>query len=120
MRLRNSLIALLTLVAILSLSCASSTEAQRSASRSADERYPGWRTSTAKRSIELSELISGGPPKDGIPAIDRPNFISIAEAGKWLGGNEPVIALEVEGEVRAYLLQILIWHEIVNDEIGGV
>ncbi|MBA3568257.1 MAG: DUF3179 domain-containing protein, partial [Pyrinomonadaceae bacterium] len=42
------------------------------------------------------------------------------EAGKWLGGNEPVIALEVEGEVRAYPLQILIWHEIVNDEIGGV
>ena len=120
MRFRNSLIALLTIVATLSLSCASSTEAQRSASRSADERYPGWRTSTAKRSIELSELISGGPPKDGIPAIDRPNFISIAEAGKWLGGNEPVIALEVEGEARAYPLQILIWHEIVNDEIKGV
>jgi len=120
MRLRNSLIALLTLVATLSLSCASSTEAQRSTSRSADERYPGWRTNTAKRSIDLSELISGGPPKDGIPAIDRPNFISIAEAGKWLGGNEPVIALEVEGEVRAYPLQILIWHEIVNDVIKGV
>ena len=119
MRLRNSLIALLTLVATLSLSCANSTEAQRSTSRSTDERYLGWRTNTAKRSIDLSELISGGPPKDGIPAIDRPNFIAIAEAGKWLGGNEPVIALEVEGEARAYPLQILIWHEIVNDEIGG-
>ncbi|MDQ3649217.1 MAG: DUF3179 domain-containing protein [Acidobacteriota bacterium] len=120
MRLRNSAIALLILVATLSLSCASSTEAQRSTSRSADERYPGWRTNTAKRSIDLSELMSGGPPKDGIPAVDRPNFISIAEAGKWLGGNEPVIALEVDGEARAYPLQILIWHEIVNDEIKGV
>ncbi len=116
--LRLAVTALLTLAAVLCLSCTNKTEAQLSSTP--DVRYPGWRTNTAKRSIDLSELMSGGPPRDGIPAIDRPKFVSITEARAWLREREPVIALEVEGEARAYPLQILIWHEIVNDEIGGV
>lgn len=79
----------------------------------------GWKTNIEKRSIELDELMSGGPPKDGIPALDAPKFIAIGEASKWLNSNEPVISLTIDGESRAYPLQILMWHEIVNDEIKG-
>lgn len=102
----------------LALSCTGATEAQRGTG-DADARFPGWRTNTAKRSVELDEINSGGPPKDGIPAIDRPVFVSVEDARRWLRDNEPMIALEVGGEARAYPLQVLIWHEIVNDEIKG-
>jgi hypothetical protein len=81
---------------------------------------PGFQTNTAKRSIDLDELQAGGPPKDGIPAIDDPGFVSVAAAESWLAPQEPVIALVLEGRTRAYPLQILTWHEIVNDVVGGV
>ena len=70
-------------------------------------------------SIPYSEVLSGGPPKDGIPAIDNPSIVSIAEAEEWLEDVEPVILIERNGDARAYPIQILTWHEIVNDEIGG-
>jgi hypothetical protein len=57
-------------------------------------------------------------PQDGIPAIDEPRFESVAEVN-WLADQEPVIALEFNGDARAYPLQIMTWHEIVNDEVGG-
>ena len=79
-----------------------------------------WRTDWTRHTIRYDEILSGGPPRDGIPAIDEPGFISAAEATAWLDDREPVVALEVNGVARAYPLQILIWHEIVNDEIGGV
>lgn len=66
------------------------------------------------------ELLEGGPPPEGIPAIDHPHFIEAEEAGQWLEPNEPVIWVEVEGEARAYPLQILMWHEIVNDTIQDI
>jgi len=78
------------------------------------------RTDTAKTLVPLDEIISGGPPPDGIPAIDRPAFVSPADAAAWLAPKEPVLALEVQGDARAYPLQILMWHEIVNDVVGGV
>jgi len=78
------------------------------------------RTDTSKALVPLDEIISGGPPPDGIPAIDRPAFVSPSEAATWLAPKEPVLALEVKGDVRAYPLQILMWHEIVNDVVGGV
>ena len=70
-------------------------------------------------SVDLSEIMSGGPPKDGIPSIDDPKFVPVAESSD-LGANEPVIGLTVNGESRAYPLRILTWHEIVNDSVGGV
>ncbi len=70
-------------------------------------------------SIDPSEIMSGGPPKDGIPAIDRPKFVSQTDAFEWLEDNEPVIAFEHAGVARAYPLQILMFHEIVNDVVGG-
>lgn len=78
----------------------------------------GWRTDTSKSSIELNELMSGGIGKDGIPAILNPQFISISAAMSWLKPQEPVIVLVSGEDARAYPLQILMWHEIVNDRIN--
>jgi len=70
-------------------------------------------------SIKFSEIFSGGPPKDGIPAIDKPKFEPVSEIDN-LSDTEPVVGLIVNGEAKAYPVQVLMWHEIVNDTIGGV
>jgi len=70
--------------------------------------------------VDPAEIISGGPPPDGIPPIDEPSFIPIASADEWLDDAEPVVYLEIDGEAHAYPVQVLIWHEIVNDTVGGV
>ncbi len=69
--------------------------------------------------VPLEEIRSGGPPPDGIPPIDTPRFVS-ASAVDFLEENEPVVVIDVDGESRAYPIQILMWHEIVNDTIAGV
>jgi len=79
-----------------------------------------WRTDFSRHTVPLDEIVSGGPPKDGIPAIDQPVFVSTQEADQWLGDREPVIVVAMGADVRAYPLQILMWHEIVNDRVGGV
>lgn len=73
----------------------------------------------AEPSINLSILRSGGPPPDGIPSIDAPEFHS-ASTVDYIGATDPVVALEINGDSRAYPLDILIWHELVNDTVGGV
>jgi len=70
--------------------------------------------------IDPSEILSGGPPPDGIPPVDDPQFVSVAEADEWLNDPEPILVVDIDGDVRGYPLQILIWHEIVNDTVGGV
>ena len=83
----------------------------------------GWsqnswpQTNFQMSSVELREIRGGGPPKDGIPAVDSPNFDDIKTASNWIDSLEPVIAVEIDGVARAYPLQILTYHEIVNDEI---
>lgn len=76
-------------------------------------------TDFSKHSVEFDEIFSGGPPKDGIPSVDNPKFVPVADE-KELSETDPVIGLIVNGEAKAYPLRILIWHEIVNDTIGGV
>jgi len=79
----------------------------------------GWGdTDFSQRSIEWNEIISGGPPKDGIPSIDDPKFQPVADETD-VKPNEPVIGLAIGGDARAYPLRILMWHEIVNDTVGG-
>jgi hypothetical protein len=80
----------------------------------------GWRTDFTKTNVDLGEILGGGPPKDGIPAIDAPKYESINDARSWLDDQDPVIALDVSGAARAYPLEVLIWHEIVNDSVGDV
>lgn len=72
-----------------------------------------WETDFSKRLVPLEEFQSGGPPKDGIPAIDTPRYTRAADVD-FLEDREPVVLLTVGDESRAYPLQILTWHEIVN------
>lgn len=77
------------------------------------------KTDFSKTKVKWSEILSGGPPKDGIPSIDKPKFKPAADI-KDMPGREPVIGLELNGDARAYPLRVLTWHEIVNDIVGGV
>jgi hypothetical protein len=69
--------------------------------------------------VDVSRIQEGGPPPDGIPPIDDPRFDTVAEVD-WLADNEPVLALTIGEQARAYPVQIMMWHEIVNDEVAGV
>ena len=80
----------------------------------------GWNTDFSKHSVPYSDILSGGVGRDGIRPIYSPNHITIEEADEWLREQEPVIYLKIGSDVRAYPLQILVWHEIVNDVVGGV
>jgi hypothetical protein len=90
----------------------------------ADWRRLWPRTDFSKHAIDCREIKSGGPPKDGIPPIDAPKFERLVRQGDgWaadIADVEPVIALSIDGDARAYPLRILVWHEIVNDTVGGV
>ncbi len=68
--------------------------------------------------VHPSMIMSGGPPKDGIPSIDAPVYVSLEEADTWIEDNELVLALIYKGVTRVYPLQILVWHEIVNDVVA--
>lgn len=76
-------------------------------------------TDFSKKSIEFGEIISGGPAKDGIPSIDKPKFVPQAKY-KEGAETEPVITFVYRGDARAYPLRVLMWHEIVNDTVGGL
>jgi hypothetical protein len=76
-------------------------------------------TDFTHRTVDLAEILDGGPPRDGIPAIDHPRFVPLADA-RDLADREPVIGLVLNGDARAYPLRVLIWHEIVNDTVGGI
>ena len=76
-------------------------------------------TDFTKSSVDFAEILSGGPPKDGIPSIDAPSFVPVSQMAD-LAPQEPVIGLVIDGDARAYPLRILTWHEICNDVVGGV
>ncbi len=69
--------------------------------------------------VAFDEIRSGGPPPDGIPPIDQPEFVGAGDVD-FLADSEPVLALDGDGDARAYPVQIMTWHEIVNDTVGGV
>jgi hypothetical protein len=66
-----------------------------------------------------AHVVRGGPPKDGIPSIDSPKFLTAAEADGFLGSTDIVFGVDFRGVVRAYPQRILVWHEIVNDSLDG-
>lgn len=78
----------------------------------------GWKTDFSKTSVDLSTVMSGGPPRDGIPPIDDPQFLPVSEAG-GLDDKEPVMTVVIKDKARAYPLRVMTWHEIVNDRLGG-
>ena len=73
-----------------------------------------------KHIVPLDQIVSGGPPPDGIPAIDSPKFVSVVEGDTFLGNSDKIVGININDDIRAYPLQILVWHEIVNDNVGGV
>jgi len=78
-----------------------------------------WKTDFSRHGVPLSEFTSGGPGRDGIPPIDEPKLVSQETADEWLADREPVLVVELDGAARAYPVQILTWHEIVNDDLAG-
>ncbi len=102
-------------LASLALICPASLWAQE-----ANPFRPAWpRTDFSRRGIDFAEVISGGPPKDGIPALSDPRFAAAATETR-LAEREPVMTVALPGQkARAYPIRYLMWHEIVNDRIGG-
>lgn len=75
--------------------------------------------SGVKYIVDPDKIVGGGPPKDGIPSIDNPKFVTLDEADQWIEDNELVLGITYKGVKRVYPLQIMVWHEIVNDVIAG-
>ena len=137
MRRASSAVAALAVAAILAGACgdlggerpsggAGSRSADRPTAALGPEDQPPegaegeFATDFTKHNVPYSEVLSGGPPKDGIPAIDNPRIVSVEDADSWLEPKEPVILFRVGDDVRAYPIQIVMWHEIVDDTVGGV
>ena len=76
----------------------------------------GFKTDNAI--VPQQEILSGGPPKDGIPAILNPKFI-IPDKAAYLDGGDPIIGVKIGNQAKAYPIKILNWHEVVNDTVGG-
>jgi hypothetical protein len=79
-----------------------------------------WRLMPQAPQVYSDSMMSGGPPKDGIPAIDVPRFWRPEQADDFLDGGDIVFGLTENGIVRAYPQRILVWHEIVNDVVGDL
>ena len=74
-----------------------------------------------KHIVPLDQIVGGGPPTDGIPSIDNPKFVTVQEASNnFLSDSNLVLGLNINGDIRAYPLLILVWHEIINDKVGGI
>jgi len=78
--------------------------------------FNGFNVSSS--TIPTSEILSGGPGRDGIPSIDKPKFIQ-PSAANFMLPDDLVVSVTIGDKTRAYPLRILVWHEIVNDELAG-
>ena len=107
--INNKLKGLVVAVGLASVVFISSCNAQNGPSKN------GFDLSNS--SISVDKILSGGPGKDGIPAIDHPVFVT-KEKADFIKDSDRVLALEINGAAKAYPINILNWHEIVNDKIG--
>ena len=73
----------------------------------------------SRHSVPIEEILPGGPPKDGIPALNRPKFVSASDGNTFLKKHDRVLAIEYNGVAKAYPIRILNWHEVVNDDFNG-
>ncbi|MHA1127707.1 MAG: DUF3179 domain-containing protein [Alphaproteobacteria bacterium] len=80
----------------------------------------GWpNTDFTKSSVDFAEIMSGGPGKDGIPSLASVEVVPVNEVE--FSEREPVVTVEIDGAIpRAYPIRYLTWHEIANDELGGI
>jgi hypothetical protein len=72
-----------------------------------------------RHTIPITEIVGGGPPRDGIPALINPAFMTAGEADRLLSKHDRVLGVFLNDEAKAYAVRILNWHELVNDAIGG-
>ncbi len=79
-----------------------------------------WSTDFCNNNVDFAEILVGNPVKNGIPSLLDPRLESVDDAATWLSDRSPVIALEIDGEARAYPQAILMWHEIANDVVADV
>lgn len=79
--------------------------------------YGAWDFSSSE--IDTDQIRSGGPPKDGIPALFNPAYLSAGEADRVLDSRELVLGFSLGGHSRAYPLRIMSWHELINDTVAG-
>jgi len=125
MSLKKGLIIFTLLIMVIASGCVGRKIATPEESTSLDEaseisqREIMMTEGGVKYLVDPSKILSGGPPKDGIPSIDNPKFVTVAEADEWIEDNELVLAIIYKHVKRVYPLQIMVWHEIVNDEIVG-
>ena len=78
-----------------------------------------WRTDFSRVTADLSSAVVVADGRGPIPVITEPRYETIAQADAWISSNEPVLAAFVGDQPRAYPLRLLIWHEVVNDWLGG-
>lgn len=109
----------MAVVVILYLGDSTQTSINNSEDSTTQSKLSMMETDGVKHLIPLDKIKGGGPPKDGIPSIDNPVFASV-EDSSFMSDSDTVIGLEINGEVKAYPLFILVWHEIVNDYVGGI
>lgn len=69
--------------------------------------------------VPRKDILAGGPPKDGIPALLEPKFVD-AEDAEFLEPEDQVIGVILQGKPKAYPIKILNWHEVVNDQVGDI
>ncbi len=106
------------------LGCTQADPASQPSSTTPADASPGkddikTNPSGAKYIVDPSKIVGGGPPRDGIPSIDNPKFVTLVEADQWIEDNELVLGITYKGVKRVYPLQIMVWHEIVNETIAG-
>jgi hypothetical protein len=106
----------LVLAAAPHWSGAAAEPADPSATRVAEASPNGF--SFEQHTVERARIISGGPPRDGIPSVDAPSFAPIGEA-RWVRADTPVIGVVLKGEARAYPVHAMEYHQVVNDVIAG-
>ncbi len=107
----------MAVVAVIALAAATGCAQQQAEGENRRFAGVGLETDTSQHSVELDELLPGGPPKDGIPALTSPKMVSLAEADIPEGTRGAL--LDIGGERRYYPSSIFVWHEIANDEVGG-
>lgn len=78
------------------------------------------RTEFSRHMVPLKEILSGQIPRDGVQAIENPDFIYEASAAKVINPLEPVLSLSIKGDSRCYPVGLMLWHQVVNDTVGGV
>jgi hypothetical protein len=129
--MKRILLLMLTAALVVSLiSCAPGTPEETPLAPGAIEKLPELEELEEELDIKVTErgvkyivdpskLAGGGPPKDGIPSIDDPEFVSVEEADQWIQDDELVLGFIHKGVKRAYPLQVMVWHEITNDVVAG-